>query len=210
MVHSHIYREIRRNGFNCNKVFLRAAQIDALERLHFRIRLEDMCDSPEMLICIDETARANIDGLRDHAWARCGNRGRAAIFQVFDTTKMQYSMIAAADINGFITETRCVVMREKGIIDRDPTRGTIGKQRFKLWLKEDLIPTLGFYALKEPRSLVLIDNATIHHDDAIVQMIRDAGAEIIFLSPYSPDYNPNDFFLYLQENAKKTTEHSLV
>ena len=109
-------------------------------------------------------------------------------------------MISAADINGFVLESCCVVQREKGPKDKDLARGTIGKERFKLWLKENLIPILSFYALKQPRSLVLIDDATIHHDDEIVQMIRDAGAEIIFLSPYSPDFNPiENFFTFTRK-----------
>ena len=65
-------------------------------------------------------------------------------------------MIAAADINGFVIEACSVVLRERGKNDRDMSRGTIGKERFKIWLKENLIPVLGFYALQQPRSLVLI------------------------------------------------------
>ena len=35
-----------------------------------------------------------------------------------------------------------------------------------------------------------MDNASIHHVDGIVQMIQDARALVLFLLPYSPDYNP--------------------
>ena len=91
------------------KFFLRTAQIDAMERLNFRIRLEEMCDRPEMLICIDETASASLDGLRDHIWSRCGKRRGAVLFKFFGTAKIRYSMIGAADINGFVLESCCVV-----------------------------------------------------------------------------------------------------
>ena len=41
-----------------------------------------------------------------------------------------------------------------------------------------------------PHSVVIMDNASIHHVDGIVQMIQDAGALVLFLPPYSPDQNP--------------------
>ena len=41
-----------------------------------------------------------------------------------------------------------------------------------------------------PHSVVIMDNASIHHIDGIVDMITSIGALVIFLPPYSPDYNP--------------------
>ena len=41
-----------------------------------------------------------------------------------------------------------------------------------------------------PRSIVILDNASIHHCDGVVELIESAGALVIFLPPYSPDLNP--------------------
>ena len=41
-----------------------------------------------------------------------------------------------------------------------------------------------------PKSVVIIDNASIHHVDSVVQLIQNTGALIQFLPPYSPDLNP--------------------
>ena len=136
-------------------------------------------------------------------WARTGNRFTPYLNRFNGTRKMRYSMIAAADINGFILEACAIVLRERGDNDVDPFRGTVGRESFKLYLKESLIPVLGNYALGEPRSLVMIDNATIHHDDEIVAMIRASGAEIIYLPPYSPDYNPIGNFFYTYKSSLK-------
>jgi len=60
-----------------------------------------------------------------------------------------------------------------------------------------------------PRSVVILDNCAIHHDEEIRQIIEiecgastivtlrnsqthiiDVGAKLIYLPPYSPDFNP--------------------
>jgi transposase len=35
-----------------------------------------------------------------------------------------------------------------------------------------------------------MDNAKIHHDADLISLIEGLGCRIIFLPPYSPDYNP--------------------
>ena len=162
-----------------------------------------MCPHPKMLVAIDETAKMKMSGGRDRMWARIGSRITPYLNRFHGTRKMRYSMIAAADIDGFIIEACSIVLRERGDNDADLYRGTVGRERFKIYLKEKLIPILGNYELGEPRSLVLIDNATIHHDDEIVAMIRASGAEIIYLPPYSPDFNPIENFFYIYKMALK-------
>ena len=40
------------------------------------------------------------------------------------------------------------------------------------------------------QSIVVMDNTSIHSVEGIVEMIQQVGAIVIFLPPYSPDYNP--------------------
>ena len=102
-------------------------------------------------------------------------------------------MLSACDINGFIPEACELVERERSADDDDPDRGTIDKDRFVRWLDERLVDLLGDYSLGEPRSVVVLDNASIHHDDEIVDLIESTGARVLFTAPYSPELNPIEY-----------------
>ena len=41
-----------------------------------------------------------------------------------------------------------------------------------------------------PRSVVVFDNASIHHLETVVDLIEAAGTLVRFLPPYRPDLNP--------------------
>ena len=39
-------------------------------------------------------------------------------------------------------------------------------------------------------SVLVMDNARIHHDDDLVAAVEDIGGRVLYLPPYSPDLNP--------------------
>ena len=39
-------------------------------------------------------------------------------------------------------------------------------------------------------SVIIMDNARIHHDEALVESVEEVGGKVIYLPPYSPDFNP--------------------
>ena len=43
---------------------------------------------------------------------------------------------------------------------------------------------------KNPNSVIILDNCSIHHVDGAVDAMQHIGTLIHFLPPYSPDYNP--------------------
>ena len=56
----------------------------------------------------------------------------------------------------------------------------------------------------EPKSVIVMDNASWHHSEKIQQMCRDAGVVIEFLPLYSPDFNPiEEHFGVLKKFIKK-------
>lgn len=61
--------------------------------------------------------------------------------------------------------------------------GTVNTQIFTCWVREDLLPKL------PPNSVIVMDNASFHKGEEMQQLIADAGHELLYLPPYSPDLN---------------------
>jgi transposase len=74
--------------------------------------------------------------------------------------------------------------------------------RFEDFLVNILLLECGRYPAKN--SVIVMDNASIHHSERIRQLCTDAGVTLVYLSPYSPDYNPiEEFFSELKAFVKK-------
>lgn len=62
---------------------------------------------------------------------------------------------------------------------------------------EELLQNCGRWP--EPRSVLVMDNASFHHSERIEQMCLDMGVKLVYLPPYSPDLNPiKEFFAELK------------
>jgi transposase len=67
---------------------------------------------------------------------------------------------------------------------------------------EQLLPLCGRWP--EPKSVLVMDNASFHHTERIEQMCNEAGVKLIYLPPYSPDLNPiEEFFAELKAFIKR-------
>jgi transposase len=56
----------------------------------------------------------------------------------------------------------------------------------------------------EPKSVIVLDNASFHRSARINQICFDAGVKLLYLPPYSPDLNPiEEFFAELKGYIKK-------
>ena len=56
------------------------------------------------------------------------------------------------------------------------------------WLIKRLLPLCNEYL--RDRSIIVLDNVSVHVDPRIVEAIQAKGCLVKYLSPYSPDYNP--------------------
>ncbi|OZJ01563.1 hypothetical protein BZG36_05504 [Bifiguratus adelaidae] len=56
----------------------------------------------------------------------------------------------------------------------------------------------------EPKSVLVMDNASFHHTERLQQMCSDVGVKLMYLPPYSPDLNPiEEFFAELKGFIKR-------
>jgi len=62
--------------------------------------------------------------------------------------------------------------------------GPIDGESFRLYVEKVLLPTL------RTGDIVIMDNLGSHKSKAVRQIIRSAGAKLLFLPKYSPDLNP--------------------
>ena len=82
-----------------------------------------------------------------------------------------------------------VLMSARGVKDVDTYEGSINGDKFCDFIDRCLVPILRPYGTND-RSIVVMDNASIHHVDRVITTIQSTGAIVRFLPPYSPDFNP--------------------
>ena len=121
---------------------------------------------PRRLVFIDETwAKTNMAPPR--GWGPRGQR-----------------LIGKAPHGRWRTLTFLAALRHDRIDAPCLFDGPINGQKFLAYVERFLIPTL------QPGDIVILDNLGSHKGKAVRRTIRDAGAKLLFLPPYSPDLNP--------------------
>jgi transposase len=63
-------------------------------------------------------------------------------------------------------------------------QGTLNGEVFTIYVKDILAPTL------KPGDIVVLDNLSSHKVKGALEPIYQRGATVLFLPPYSPDFNP--------------------
>jgi transposase len=102
-------------------------------------------------------------------------------------------------ITTFVAGLRCDAVTAPFVIDR-PMNGAI----FRTYLERCLIPTLA------PGDIVIMDNLPAHKVAGVRETIEAAGARLVYLPPYSPDFNPiEQFFAKLKALLRKAAERSI-
>ena len=90
------------------------------------------------------------------------------------------------------------VLTTRGIEDTFTTSSTVDGETFEEFICQFicqcvLLILLPFDGLN-PRSVVIMDNASIHHLERVHDIVTGVGARLVFLPPYSPDLIPLEVF----------------
>ena len=83
--------------------------------------------------------------------------------------------------------------------------GPISRDAFETYVEQVLIPEL------RPGDIVIMDDLSSHKGQRVRELIEAAGAELNYLPPYSPDFNPIEkafakLKALLRKAAKRTVE----
>ncbi len=142
---------------------------------------------PTRLVFIDETwAKTNMT--RTHGRASRGER-----------------LVARVPHGRWTTMTFLAALRSDRIDAPCVIDGPINGERFLAWVRQFLVPTL------RVGDIVVLDNLGSHKGNAVRRAIREAGAHLLFLPPYSPDLNPIEMvFAKLKTLLRKADERSIA
>ena len=73
-----------------------------------------------------------------------------------------------------------------GYLDYDIYHGSFNIDKFNYFIRR-LLPKLNAYP--GPRSVLVLDNAKVHHSTDLTAMCEEAGVRLEYLPRYSPDFN---------------------
>jgi len=120
----------------------------------------------EHLIFIDESGLST-KMARLRGWAPVGERCRAAIPHGHWKT---ITFVGGLTLSGFVAPMLL--------------EGAMNGECFRAWVEQILAPAL------KPGDIVVMDNLSAHKVAGIRQAIENCGARLLYLPPYSPDFNP--------------------
>ena len=102
----------------------KALQQDAREREEFKQKMESLVTHADQIIWIDETDKGENASRRRRGWKPKGKRVR--ISQDMDPSgNHRYTMIAAANVDGFVVGASELIQRDKPEGSNDEYRGTV-------------------------------------------------------------------------------------
>jgi transposase len=166
---STICRLLKREGISKKKGELIGPQSQPL-RTQWQAQMQNV--TADQLVFCDESI------FKDQSCWRLtgyGSIGEATRWSQDMTRGITYSILPAYTIDGYLPCT--------GI-----KKGFYNNEEFYDWVNEDLLPLCSPFP--GPRSIICLDNLSIHINDRIRELVESHGCLLWFLPPYSPDYNP--------------------
>lgn len=149
-------------------------------------RLDQASLDPSKLIFIDETGTST-------SMARLYGRAKRGLRALGRTPWGHWKTVtftAALRLDGVVAPF---------VIDK-PMNGAI----FIEYIRQCLVPVL------RPGDIVVMDNLPAHKNEQVRSLIEGAGAELRYLPPYSPDFNPiEQFFAKLKSMLRKAKERTV-
>ncbi|TPX78169.1 hypothetical protein CcCBS67573_g00497 [Chytriomyces confervae] len=101
----------------------------------------------------------------------------------------------------------CAGISLDGYISFSVIEGSLDAETFMSWLEEDLLPNMNAYP---GPSVLVLDDASIHKSPQVQELCENAGIVLVFLPPYSPDYNPIEQSFFLVKSYLRHHKEQLI
>ncbi|MCJ2135793.1 IS630 family transposase [Methylobacterium sp. J-026] len=165
---SGLSRFFARHGISRKKgLFYAAEQERADVKAERQAWFDAMPDlDPDTLVFLDETAAAT-NMARRYGRAPRGERCRLLVPQ-----------------GHYKTTTVTAALRTTGLCALSLMDGATNGQRFRSYVADNLVPVL------QAGDTVILDNLQAHKVAGVREAIEAVGARVLYLPPYSPDFNP--------------------
>ena len=136
---------------------------------------------PEYFVWVDESGSDAKSHIRKFGYAL---RGQTPIYHRFLARGKRISAIAAISC--------------EGLVGVELTTGNVNADKCLEFVQGTLIPEMEPFDGTKRKSIVVLDNCSIHHARSVKDTLQDAGILVIYLPPYSPDLNPIEAFSYIK------------
>jgi len=176
-----------KSGFSYQKMTLIAKQRDELLRVTFANDVSVY--NPKMIVFVDETGADRRNMLRKYGYSIQGKPARS------------HKLLCRGQHISIIA-----MMSSKGLLDCKILHGSVNGESFYEFIHTHLIAHLQPFNGSNSHSVVILDNASIHHTEDAVKAIEDVGPLVHFLPPYFPDLNPVEEAFSKVKNAMKLLE----
>lgn len=168
---STICRTLRFMG--CSRQVIRHVAMQRSDSLRAKFMAKICMYDPSMFVWTDESGCDRRNSARKFGYSL---RGIPPVDHRILVRGVRYSAIPVVSL--------------AGVHDVYLLEGTVNGERFAKFMRECLLQVLKPFNGSNPRSIVVMDNASIHHVQDVIDLIELAQAKVIFLPPYSPDLNP--------------------
>jgi transposase len=178
----------RRPGVEREKKVTRAAEQDrpdvAAQRQEWRAAQPSL--DPEQLVFVDET------------WAS------TALHRRYGRAPVGERLVGAVPHGHWKTTTLVAALRVSGVTAPLALDGAVTGEVFEAYVKQVLVPAL------RPGDVVVMDNLASHKRAEVRKAIEAAGGTLVYLPPYSPDFNPIELaFAKLKALLRKAGERTV-
>ena len=154
---------------------------DEAQRVEFLEQLEEK--APDKLVYLDE---AGIDNRSEYPYGYSPKGERVYAFKDGKRTE-RVSWIAA--------------LKQDTVFAPMTFEGTCNRILMEQWLQESLVPQLS------EGDVLVMDNASFHKGQTIEEIVAEAGCEILYLPPYSPDLNEIEHWWFPLKNEMRKSRH---